>query len=49
MSKITDYGFDFGSLQVTRVCGDEDAAHIISIKTQKREFLIIKYKFLIIK
>ena len=43
MSKTTDFGFDFGSLEVTRVCGDEDAAHIISIKTPKDKCIINLY------
>ena len=38
MSKTTEFGFDFGSMEVTRVCGDEDAAHVISIKTPKKHF-----------
>jgi hypothetical protein len=34
MNELTDYGFNFGSLEVTRVCKDEIAA-VIKVKTPK--------------
>lgn len=39
-SKITDYGFIFGSAEVTRIASDETGASIIGLKTPKHEISI---------
>jgi len=35
----TEFGFNFGSMEVTRTCGDEKAS-VISIKTPKAKFSV---------
>jgi len=39
MSKITDFGFDFGSMKVTRTCSDKFAS-VMSIETPKAKFSV---------
>lgn len=36
----TRYGFNFGSMEVTRTCGDEFGNHVISVKTPKKKLSI---------
>ena len=40
INELTDFGFIFGSIEVTRVAQDHKGAVIISIKTPKAEFSI---------
>jgi hypothetical protein len=38
--EITDYGFNFGSIEVTRTCSHFNGVAIISIKTPKSSFSV---------
>lgn len=40
MNSNTEFGFDFGSMKVTRTCSDEKGAHTISIETPKERVSI---------
>ena len=39
-SEVTQFGFNFGSLEVTRTCSDKSGVHVISIKTPKAQFSV---------
>tara|TARA_R110002153_G_scaffold238168_4_gene392456 strand:- start:12104 stop:12358 length:255 start_codon:yes stop_codon:yes gene_type:complete len=36
----TVFGFNFGSMNIERVCGDKDGPHVIKVKTPKAEFTV---------
>ena len=39
MGEITEFGFNFGSMEVTRTCSDKSIS-IVSIKTPKAKFSV---------
>ncbi len=40
-NKLTEYGFTYGAMEVTRTCVFPDGASVITVKAGKREITVV--------